>query len=630
LKTRPLCHSDPISGIQPIEPDEVGSSKWGKIAISDGSFGSEESGRGTMKQDRDNPDGNAIDPREERIGALLNDFFDRRAKGEPVTEAAFLAANEEFREELREHLRGLDLIRDMGSGSSNKLADDQTRAVGGSSGVNALTPKTLPTIPGYDVQKQIGRGGMGVVYKAMQKSTSRVVALKVLLEGPFASDVARKRFEREIALAAQLKHPCIIPIFDSGTFDGRLYYAMEHVYGHGLAEYVKVNPINAAAKLRLFARICDAVSHAHQRGVIHRDLKPGNILVDGGGMPHVLDFGLAKAGSLADAQLSMTAQIVGTPAYMSPEQAAGDPGGIDTRSDVYSLGVMLYELMTGTLPYETNVSIGRVMQNIAHAEPVLPRKVKSEIDPDVEAIILKALEKDRDKRYQSVDLLATDIRNHLEGAPISAVPATGLYMLKKGIKRHSRLVALVTCLIVAGGVAIAVLQRSVRKAEQSQKKALDLQAGIDTINREQVEKREATEREKADAMRKVFDLMMSSQLTDQPPEKQKVLTDLSADLINMVGQKDKAAALRNLLPKIGRAVAMAEAESAPTDSDATAGSHPAADPQKKEQDEVYKRILDAMLRAVTQQMVGTEATTAPADEPVPEEPASDTPSVPQP
>ncbi len=590
----------------------MGPSNWGKIAVPDDSGGFVESGRGIMKDDRDNQNGGSTDPRDERIGELLNDFFDRRARGESISEAAFLAENQEYRDELREHLRGLDIIRDMGSGSSNDLADDQTRHADGSSGVNALTPRKLPTIPGYDVQKQIGRGGMGVVYKAMQKSTSRVVALKVLLEGEFASDVARKRFEREIALAAQLKHPCIIPIFDSGSFDGRLYYAMEHVYGHGLSEYVKVNPINAAAKLRLFARICDAVSHAHQRGVIHRDLKPGNILVDGGGVPHVLDFGLAKAGSLADAQLSMTAQIVGTPAYMSPEQAAGDPGGIDTRSDVYSLGVMLYELMTGTLPYETNVSIGRVMQNIAHAEPVLPRKVKSDLDADVEAIILKALEKDREKRYQSVDLLATDIRNHLEGAPISAVPATGMYLLKKGIKRHAMLLAILCLVIVIGGVIFSVVHKSVRKAEQSQQKADVLQGNIDTRNRVETERREEAERKKAESMRQVFDYMMSGQLANQPPEKQKVLTEISADLINMVGQKDKAAALRNLLPKIGKA--MAEVESSATQAPPVTGSQPATVTQKQEQDEVYMRILDAMLRAVTQQISVEEppTTTAPA------------------
>jgi len=601
------------------EPVSAGAVKWGKIAVPDRSGVDVESGCVVMNEiDRDMSEGGSTDPRDERIGSLLNDFFDRRARGEAISEAAFLAEHQEYRDELREHLRGLDLIRDMGSGSAHDPADDRTRPVGGSSAINTLSKSVLPQITGYDVQKQIGRGGMGVVYKAVQKSTSRVVALKVLLEGPFATDIARKRFEREIALAAQLKHPCIIPIFDSGDFDGRLYYAMEHVYGHGLTEYLKVNPINAEAKLRLFARICDAVSHAHQRGVIHRDLKPGNILVDGGGVPHVLDFGLAKAGSLADAQLSMTAQIVGTPAYMSPEQAAGDPGGIDTRSDVYSLGVMLYEMMTGTLPYETNVSIGRVLQNIAHAEPVLPRKVKAEIDTDVEAIILKALEKDREKRYQSVDLLSTDIRNHLSGAPISAVPATGIYLLKKGLKRHRRLVMIVGCLVLAAGVTMGVLRRTIRKEEASRQKVQELTANVVTGEQKLIEEREAAERQRqaSAALAQVTDLFVSGAAENLPPEQKKVLAELMRDTASMFGKKDKAAAIPDLLGKFTRALidAQVSSQAAPTTSDAK----PVEAAEKKKQDEVYKRILETMFRAVTtQQMVETQATSSPAIPPEP-------------
>jgi len=571
--------------------------------------------------DRDNSMTDSTDPRDERIGALLNDFFDRRARGEAISEAAFLAENQEYRDELREHLRGLDLIRDMGSGSANDLADDRTRPVGGSSAVNALPAMALPKITGYDVQKQIGRGGMGVVYKAVQKSTSRVVALKVLLEGPFASDTARRRFEREISLAAQLKHPCIIPIFDSGQFDGRLYYAMEHVYGHGLTEYLKVNPITVQAKLRLFARICDAVGHAHQRGVIHRDLKPGNILVDGAGVPHVLDFGLAKAGSLADAELSMTAQIVGTPAYMSPEQAAGDPGGIDTRSDVYSLGVMLYEMMTGTLPYETNVSIGRVLQNIAHAEPVLPRKLQPKLDTDIEAIILKALEKDRENRYQSVDLLATDIRNHLGGSPISAVPATGLYLLKKGLARHARLIAISACLILAAAVTLGVLNRSVRKVEETRAQVNELKADVAKGDQQLVEERAAAEqqRQASAALAQLTELFVSGSAEDLPPEQKKLLSELMRDTASIFGKRDKAAAIPELLGKVTRAVIDAQVNSQTTPP--SAASQPAEEvKKKKEQDEVYKRILELMLQAVTQQAVGSAATSAPANPPDTPEP----------
>lgn len=413
-----------------------------------------------MNPDDPSPnDSLAEGPREERLGELINDYFDRRERGEDISQEEFLARNPEYAEELRGHLAGLDLITDLGSSMSATLPGNWTPAPKGSSAQNGLAAEStpIPTIPGYDIHKQIGRGGMGIVYKALQISTKRVVALKLLLEGPFASDMARKRFEREVALSAALKHNNIIPIYDSGNVDGRMYYAMEYIFGTSLTDHLKINNPDLRQRLQIFVKICSAVSHAHQRGVIHRDLKPTNILVDGTNEPHVLDFGLAKAGMFGDPTTSITAQIVGTPAYMSPEQASGDPSGIDIRTDVYALGVMLYEMLTGAMPYDTNVSMGKILHNIAQAEPRPPGKFNPKVDGELTAILLKALEKSKDTRYQSVDALSSDVQHYLAGEPISAKPPSGMYLLKKVVLKHKVVVGVAVFALIAAITGLLVI-----------------------------------------------------------------------------------------------------------------------------------------------------------------------------
>ena len=292
-----------------------------------------------MTQNPRQDDGHAPDDaHDEAVGRLINEFFDRRESGELISEAAFIAEHQEYADDLREHLAGLNIIRGIGSSSADDpFAANQTRSaqISRRRDVENLDDIHIPEIPGYDIQRPLGRGGMGIVYKAIQRSTGRQVALKVLLEGPFAAAQARKRFEREITLSAQLRHANIIPIYDSGRSEGRLYYAMEYVRGLPLNEYVRQEKPSVTRKLELMAKVAEALRHAHQRGVIHRDLKPSNILVRADGEPQLLDFGLAKQGTYSDMTTSLTAQIIGTPAYMSPEQAAGDPTGIDQRTDIY-------------------------------------------------------------------------------------------------------------------------------------------------------------------------------------------------------------------------------------------------------------------------------------------------------
>ena len=297
-------------------------------------------------------------------------------------------------------------------------------------------------IAGYKLLEEIHRGGQGVVYRAIQLGTKRQVALKLLLEGPLASESTRRRFEREVELAASLHHSCIVTILDSGVSDGRYYFAMEFIDGLRLDRYLAQVRPPLPETLRLFDKICDAINFAHQRGVIHRDLKPPNILVDEAGEPHVLDFGLAKPVQQVDAQqstiqvVSVAGQLLGTVAYMSPEQTIG-PQNVDVRSDVYSLGVVFYESLLGRLPYSVDGPLGEVLQRIVRDEPQPPRTMRKRsrfgqlVDDELETILLKTLEKDPSRRYQTAGDLGRDLRHLLSGEPIEAKRASGFYVFRK-------------------------------------------------------------------------------------------------------------------------------------------------------------------------------------------------------
>jgi len=401
------------------------------------------------------------DPQEERLGELINEYFDRRESGEDLSQEDFIMEHAEHADALREHLVGLDLLDGLGASSERRTLPGAGLVPAQGSSAEASAPDLGPPQPeirGYDIHKLIGRGGMGIVYKATHVPTKRNVALKLLLEGPLASEQSRRRFEREIAVAAQLKHPNIIPIYDSGASDGRMYYAMDYVRGLSLSEYLKAHKLDLPARLRLFQAISQAVLHAHQRGVTHRDLKPTNILVDANGEPHILDFGLAKAASHADNTTSMTAQLVGTPAYMSPEQTTGDPDAIDMRTDVYSLCVVLYEIVTGQMPYDTKCSIGKLLEHIATTEPVSPDRLNKKIDGDISAIVMKGLEKNKDHRYQSLDVLNGDIAHYLAGEPISVKPQSGLYLLRKVVWKNRYMLGFIAASVFIT-VTVALLLR---------------------------------------------------------------------------------------------------------------------------------------------------------------------------
>lgn len=346
-------------------------------------------------------------------------------------------------------------------------------------------------IAGYDVRDEIRRGGQGIVFRALQESTKREVAIKILREGPGATDAVRKRFEREIELAAALNHPHIVTVFDSSeTADGNKYFVMDYVRGQPLDRYLATRSSSLVDRVALHSTICKAVNYAHQRGVIHRDLKPPNILVDDEGNPHILDFGLARQTTTADtAPMTTTGHVAGTLPYMSPEQARGLPDAVDVRSDVYSLGVILYELLTGRYPYPVQGDTIQVLKHIAEtppARPSRPGRLPSDdgttdpaletpptsslvIDDEVETIVLKALSKERERRYQSAGELARDLDHYLAGKPIEAKRDSGWYVLKKTLRRYRVGVAVVAAFILL--ITVSAVSLGVMYWAQSQARA---------------------------------------------------------------------------------------------------------------------------------------------------------------
>jgi WD40 repeat protein/predicted Ser/Thr protein kinase len=295
----------------------------------------------------------------------------------------------------------------------------------------------------YRIVRVLGEGGMGTIYEAEQDNPRRTVALKVLRPG--FSPALVQRFTHEAHILARLHHPGIAQVYEAGlAADGRPFFAMEFIRGVRLDEYARLRGLTAPARLELVARVCDAVQHAHEQGVIHRDLKPGNILVDESGQPKVLDFGVARA---TDANLqpitgrTETGQVLGTLGYMSPEQLGGDPTALDRRSDVYSLGVILFELLADRPPYDVEqLPLFDVARVILTQEPSPLGAIHARFRGDVETIAAKALEKDKRRRYAAAGELASDIHRYLEGRPILARPPSALYQFRKFARRNKGLV----------------------------------------------------------------------------------------------------------------------------------------------------------------------------------------------
>ena len=326
--------------------------------------------------------------------------------------------------------------------------DDNTRPADPDASTKDLgkpSPAALPRKIGhYSIKRIIASGGMGTVYLAQQESPRRVVALKVMKKG-LASKSALRRFEYESQILARLKHPNIAQVYEAGTYDdgsGSVpYFAMEYIANaKTIIDYIKTKGMGTRERLTLFVKVCDAVHHGHQKGIIHRDLKPSNILVNSEEVPKIIDFGVARA---TDSDMAVTTlqtdigQLIGTLQYMSPEQCDADPHDLDIRSDVYALGVVLYELLTESLPYDlSHLALHEAVRVIREETPARPSSYNKTLRGDVETISLKALEKDRTRRYNSAEALGDDILNYLQNRPINARPTSAVYIIRKFATRH--------------------------------------------------------------------------------------------------------------------------------------------------------------------------------------------------
>lgn len=349
----------------------------------------------------------------------------------------------------------------------------------------AALPKRIDK---FEILGLLGTGGMGVVYHARQERPARTVALK-LIRPDLATPASRRRFQTEMETLARLHHQGIATIYETGTWatptGEQPYLVMEYVAGAPLAQFLSDRQPDRADRVAMLARLCDAVEHAHRRGVIHRDLKPANILVeevDGTAQPRILDFGVARLTDREARTTTATApgELLGTLTYMSPEQTDGDPNAIDTRSDVYSLGVIGYELLCGTLPVDvSSESVYAAIQAIRQTPPKPLFHRDRTLRGDLNTIILKALAKDREQRYDSAAALAADLRRYLAHEPILARPPTAWYVLTKYAARHRVVVGAASLAVIGLALGTVAAGYGLLSARQA---ARELQAEVDATS----------------------------------------------------------------------------------------------------------------------------------------------------
>lgn len=338
-------------------------------------------------------------------------------------------------------------------------------------GDEAAAPVVRPPVQAgeYELLEEIARGGMGVVWRARHRRLGREVALKFVREPLLPGEDGSLRFQNEAQAAAQLRHPHIVTVHEVGEADGRWFLSMELVSGGTLADRMKRAPLDARGAAALLAKVARAVQHAHERGILHRDLKPANILLDAEGEPRVTDFGLARL-SERDCSLTLSGVLMGTPAYISPEQAAGIQRAITPASDVYSLGAILYECLAGRPPFVADTQF-ELLRSVMDEEPQRPASVRQGTDRDLEIIALKCLDKNPAARYASALALAQDLERWLAGKPISARAVSRMERVKKWARRHPAVASLWTALalaLVAVGVTGWLFYDAHQKAQAAQ------------------------------------------------------------------------------------------------------------------------------------------------------------------
>jgi serine/threonine-protein kinase len=398
--------------------------------------------------------------REQRLGEVFSDWLESRERGEVPARAEWLARYPDLAPELEELLADEDHLHALAAPLREAARIGQV----------AAGQHDLPGPFGdCAVLEEIGRGGMGVVYRARQTKLDRLVALKLFRAQPHSARADLERFRHEAEVVAQLDHPLVVPVYEVGEQQGWIWFTMKLVEGGGLDTQLPHFRTDPRAAARLLLAVARAVHHTHQRGILHRDLKPSNILLDREGQPHVSDFGLARrVGS--EVGLTLSGAVVGTPAYMSPEQAIGRRGTVTTAADVYGLGAVLYALLTGKPPFQGN-SVLETLEQVKERDPVPPRTLNPGTPRDLETICLKCLRKTPAQRYESAAGLADDLERWLGGEPIRARPVGPVETLWRWCRRQPVQAALAAALLGAVVLGVALIFRQWQRAEENYRTA---------------------------------------------------------------------------------------------------------------------------------------------------------------
>lgn len=398
--------------------------------------------------------------------SLLVGCLESLQRGETIDREALARDFPRYADEIHQFLNDRQLLEQVASDfgdvePSNVAVSAYEKTIATTFDVNDLAAgDTVRYIGEYEILEEIARGGMGVVFKARQQKLKRIVALKMILAGKLADTSDIERFQREARAAGRLKHPAIVPVHEIGEHDGRHYFTMDFVEGQSLAETIREETLSPKRAAVLVRATAEAVHFAHEQGTVHRDLKPANILIDQNGQPQVTDFGLAKMLESFDeesrAELTASGQILGTPSYMSPEQASGKQELVGPASDIYSLGAILYACLTGRAPFVADSPVDTLLQ-VMKKEPVSPRELNPSVPKDLETICLKCLTKEPHKRYGTAQELAGDLNRFLEGHPVVARPVGPISRYYRWCQRNPSIAALSVLLFacMAAGTTIA-------------------------------------------------------------------------------------------------------------------------------------------------------------------------------
>lgn len=437
--------------------------------------------------------------RDRQLHQILLAYLKAVEKGQRPDRRELLDSHPEFASELAEFFASHDQVDAWAAplllvGQVVAVATpppEETPSVGVEA-EGSEAPLRAGTFGDYELLEELGQGGMGVVYKARQKSLHRLVALKMIRAGGRACHADVQRFRTEAEAAASLDHPHIVPIYEVGELEGQPYFTMKLVSGRKLAEQLPCLMQDPRATARLLVAVAQAVHHAHQRGILHRDLKPSNILLDAEGRPHVTDFGLAKRVEV-DSSLTQSGLLVGTPSYMAPEQASGQRGAITTATDIYGLGALLYALLTGRPPFRGETILD-TLEQVKQREPEPPSASNRQVDRDLETICLKCLQKESRDRYGSALALADDLKQWLAGEPIQARPISHRERVWRWCWRNPALAVLMTAVIllllagttVSSYFALQANQRALDALQQKERaddNAAKAQANLDIAYR---------------------------------------------------------------------------------------------------------------------------------------------------